>query len=146
VKKAPSVKAKRATVPDDVRDEVLRRCRRRCCMCFGLRGVDEATDGQIAHLDRNPSNAKIENLAYLCLECHKNYDMKGNRVQSYTPGEIGVYRDLLYRALGRDQIEWTLTIRVHRSQYDSAKKRIDKAKDLLRDGGVDVILNESPVE
>jgi hypothetical protein len=53
-------------------------------MCYGLRGVLKQTEGQIAHLDRNRSNPDIENLAFLCLDCHKQYDNKNNRVLSFT--------------------------------------------------------------
>ncbi len=33
-------KGPRASIPEDVRDEVLKRCRRVCCMCFGLHGLN----------------------------------------------------------------------------------------------------------
>ncbi len=115
-------------------------------MCFGLSGIREVADGQIAHLDRDPSNFNIDNLAYLCLECHKNYDLQSNRVLGYTPGEIAHYRDQLYRALSHDRFQWTLTIRADRSRYESVKAAVQKAHATLRDCSDDVSLNEAPLE
>lgn len=102
--------------------------------------------GQIAHLDRDRSNAAIENLAYLCLECHKLYDTHNNRVLSFTAEEIALYRAQLYRALGSDQIEWNITVRGDRSRYEAVKKSIDKAHAILRQCGLDASLNETPIE
>src|SRR5437016_2418552 len=127
-----SAKVARHPIAPAVKVEVLSRCRRRCCMCFGLSGIMDAKDGQIAHLDRNRANNEIENLAYLCLDCHKNYDARSNRVQRYTAGEIRLYRSQLYRALRSDQVEWTLTIRADRSQYVEVKKEVERAHSILR--------------
>ena len=144
IRRTPIKKRKRP--PKDVRDEILRRSRRHCCMCFGLKSILESVEGQIAHLDRDRSNFQIDNLAYLCLECHKNYDSKSNRVQSYTPGEISHYRSLLYRALRHDQIEWTLTVRADRSSYIAIKEAVLRAHAILRENTVEVTFSEAPLE
>ena len=114
-------------------------------MCYGLRGTKEVKDGQIAHLDRDRTNPDVENLAYLCLDCHKMYDTKSNRVQGYTPGEVRYYRDQLYRALGHDHIEWTITVRADRSQYEKVKIVVHDAHSALLKCCHDVTLNEYPV-
>jgi len=134
----------RVPIPPAVRDEVLRRCKRRCCMCYGLNGVLQIKDGQIAHLDRDSSNASIDNLAFLCLECHAVYDKKSNRVLSYTPGELKYYRDMLYAALGQDRVRWQITLVVHRSRYDQAKQVIAQAHEILRQFSDDVSVREEP--
>ena len=135
----------RVKIPPHIRDEVLRRCRRQCCMCFGLRKITDVKDGQLAHLDRDRTNPNVDNLAYLCLECHKMYDTKNNRVQGYTPGEVLYYRDQLYRALGHDHIEWTITIRTDRSQYNRVRKVVLDVHSSLLKNCSDVTLNEYPV-
>jgi hypothetical protein len=112
-------------------------------MCWGLHNVDKVTDGQIAHLDRDRTNAAIENLVYLCLECHKVYDTKNNRVQSFTGGELSYYRDLLYRRLGIDSIEWTITVRTNRDQYQSIKTIVEKVHSSLVQTCPEVTLTES---
>lgn len=133
----------RAAILPNVLAEVLRRCKRHCCMCWGLHNVDKVTDGQIAHLDRDRTNAAIENLVYLCLECHKVYDTKNNRVQSFTGGELSYYRDLLYRRLGIDSIEWTITVRTNRDQYQSIKTIVEKVHSSLVQTCPEVTLTES---
>lgn len=115
-------------------------------MCYGLRGILEPRDGQIAHLDRDRSNPSIDNLAYLCLECHKTYDTKNNRVLSFTAAEMRQYRTVLHRALRHNQVEWTITVRADRSQYEAVKKGIADAHAILRQCAPDVSLSETAIE
>src|SRR4051812_32037200 len=103
-------KSIRVHIPATVELEVLTRCRRHCCMCYGLDKKLGQTEGQIAHLDRDPSNCGVDNLAFLCLVCHKKYDTKNNRVIGFNPGELRVYREELFRALNVDQVQWTITV------------------------------------
>lgn len=139
-------KRSRVNIPKATRIEVVRKCRRHCCMCFGLRTTLEVTDGQIAHLDRDKTNAELDNLAYLCLACHKVYDSNSNRVLGYTAEEIRLYRTKLYAALGSDQFEWTLTVRADRSEYDVVTKAINKAHSVLRDRTNNVDLKVTSLE
>jgi hypothetical protein len=70
--------------------------RRRCSLCFGLRGDLTEKMGQIAHVDRDPSNSDLVNLCYLCLPHHDDYDTQRSQSKSFTPAELRHYRDLLY--------------------------------------------------
>ncbi len=115
-------------------------------MCFGLKGNLDVKEGQLAHLDQDRANPAIENLAFLCLECHTQYDKKSNRVIGFTRDEVRYYRNLLYDKLGHDNIEWCLTVRVYRGQYDNARKLIDKAKAILLGISRDVTVRESPAD
>lgn len=137
---------RRAPVPPDVRDEVIRRCRRRCCVCFGLKGDLTVKEGQIAHLDRNRGNPRPENLAFLCQECHTHYDKRSNRVLGFTPEEVRRYRDRLCAALGCDRVEWTLSVRADRGRYREARQAIDRALAVLLEFSQDVSLREEPLE
>ena len=143
---ANAMRPRRASIPPDVRDEVLRRCRRRCCVCFGLKGDLTVKEGQIAHLDENRANPRPENLAFLCQECHTGYDRRSNRVLGFTPEEVRRYRDRLCAALGCDRVEWTLTIRADRVRYREAKQAIDRAQAVLFEFSQDVSLREEPLE
>ena len=136
----------RVQIPRAVRHEVLRKGRRRCCMCFGLKGDLGVKQGQIAHLDRNRTNPSPKNLAFLCQECHTVYDTKSNRVLAFTPDEVKFYRDHLYQKLGHNMIEWHLTIRAAWEDYDAAKFAVDKARTILREYTNDVTLKEAPVD
>jgi hypothetical protein len=72
---------------------------RRCCLCFGLSGDFSQKRGQIAHLDKNPSNANPDNLVFLCLDHHDQYDSRTSQSKGITIHEIRYYRVLLYDAV-----------------------------------------------
>ena len=146
-KRSVSGKARkqRLSIPTRVRQEVLHKSRRRCCMCFGLKGDLSVKQGQLAHLSRDPSNLKSEDLAYLCQECHTLYDMKSNRVLGFIPDEVRFYRDQLYKELGYNRIEWHLMIQAPKGDYDTVKTAVDKAKSILSEYTNDVTLTEGPV-
>jgi len=80
--------------------KVLIMSRRRCCICFGLNRDDNIKKGQIAHLDRNNENDDFDNLAFLCLEHHDEYDGKTSQSKGMTTDEVKVYREELYAHYG----------------------------------------------
>jgi len=69
-------------------DSVLKNCRRRCSLCFYFNFDTDIKDGQIAHIDRNNSNNKEENLTYLCLSHHDQYDCKPSQSKRITESEL----------------------------------------------------------
>jgi hypothetical protein len=89
----------RTTIPQDVVAEVLTSSRRRCCVCFALRSDDGEKRGQIAHLDHDRSNSTKENLAFLCLEHHDQYDSRTSQSKGMTLVEVKRYRTLLQERL-----------------------------------------------
>lgn len=86
----------RVKVPEAVQTEILTHSRRRCCLCTYLEGDKGRKRGQIAHIDRDPANSAFDNLAYLCLEHHDEYDSRTSQSKSLTEGEIKTYRNRLY--------------------------------------------------
>lgn len=86
---------KEATVTD-----VLLKSRRRCAMCFGLKRDTEMKSGQIAHLDRKNTNAEEDNLAFLCLDHHDEYDSQTSQRKGFTINEVKAFRSELYEVLG----------------------------------------------
>lgn len=52
--------------------------------------------GQIAHLNHDASDRRFENLVYLCLEHHDEYDGRTSQSKGYTVDELRAYRDRLY--------------------------------------------------
>ena len=86
---------RRRAIPTAIQTELLLQSRRRCCLCFGLKADIEEKDGQIAHLDRNPSNNKLDNLAWLCLPHHDQYDSVRRQTKRFTPEEVKSYRTQL---------------------------------------------------
>jgi hypothetical protein len=89
----------RKVIPDDTQKNVLTNSRRRCCLCFWLEGKDEAQKGQIAHLDRNNENAAEDNLVFLCLVHHDEYDSKTSVTKGLRDDEVRHWRDELYKEM-----------------------------------------------
>jgi hypothetical protein len=87
----------RGKIPADIMDEVLTKCRRRCCLCFGLDRHVGQKKGQIAHIDRDRNNNDVSNLAFLCLEHHNEYDTKPSQSKGITSGEVRRYQSELFR-------------------------------------------------
>jgi hypothetical protein len=80
----------------DDRVWLLEASRRRCCLCAYLDGDWRQKKGQIAHIDRNPSNSKRDNLAYLCLDHHDQHDSTPSVSKGTEPAEVRKYRDRLH--------------------------------------------------
>lgn len=80
---------------------VLRRSRRRCCICFGLHRDDGVKKGQVAHLDQDRDNNDVDNLAWLCLEHHDDYDSRTSQSKSLQLTEVKAYRSELYDKYSR---------------------------------------------
>ena len=55
------------------------------------------TSGQIVHLDGDASNSKEDNLAFLCLEHHDQFDSRTSQGKGFTKDEVVYYRDQLYK-------------------------------------------------
>jgi hypothetical protein len=83
---------------------VLVRSRRRCALCYGLKGDFEEKIGQIAHIDQNRSNDSLENLAWLCFEHHSLYDSTTSQHKNYQSSEIKRHRGSLYTAVATSAI------------------------------------------
>lgn len=86
---------KRTKTPEDVVTEVLTASLRRCCLCFALRGDGTEKKGQVAHLDQDPSNAALDNLAFLCFDHHDQYDSKTSQSKGLTIDEVKRHRAAL---------------------------------------------------
>jgi hypothetical protein len=92
-------KEPRKPTPGAIELSVLDQSRRRCALCFHLKGDLTEKLGQIAHLDDNPANYAEDNLAFLCMEHHSLYDSKTSQHKNYTVAEMKTARDRLYQAI-----------------------------------------------
>jgi len=109
----------RKTVPKDVVARVLIRSRRRCCLCAFWDKDCSQKDGQIAHVDRDPSNAAEDNLVYLCFPHHNQYDAKQLQGKNISPKELRHARDELYRQVNPDsEALFSVTLTLNR-EFDS---------------------------
>lgn len=80
-------------------DEIIIACRRVCCMCYCLQQDATTKNGQLAHLDGDNTHNDPDNLAYLCLAHHDDYDTERRQTRNYTEGELKAYRQLLVTAI-----------------------------------------------
>jgi hypothetical protein len=78
-------------------DSALAKSARRCALCFGLKGDLNEKIGQIAHIDGNRANSVPENLAWMCLEHHSNFDSTTSQHKNYTKAEVKRHVAALYR-------------------------------------------------
>src|SRR5215469_10340830 len=87
----------RRPISPEVEEQVLTKSRRRCALCFQLKGDTQEKKGQIAQLDHRRSDAIEDNLAFLCLDHHSEYDSTTSQHKNYTIGEVKQARRALYR-------------------------------------------------
>ena len=87
----------------EVETAVLAKSARRCALCFQLNGDLTEKIGQIAHLDRDRSNAAENNLAFMCLPHHSLFDSKTKQHKNYTVLEVKVARTKLYDLVAKGE-------------------------------------------
>lgn len=92
--------ASRKKISDSTQTDVLVQSRRRCCLCFGLDRDEGIKKGQIAHLDGDRTNNSNENLAFLCLEHHDEFDSTTSQSKGLLVSEVKKYREELYYHFG----------------------------------------------
>jgi len=90
---------KRKKISDPNEKAVLTQSGRRCCICVAVNGDSSVKKGQVAHLDHNPANYKLDNLAWLCLEHHTEYDSISSQHKGWRKTEVKAYRSHLYEAI-----------------------------------------------
>lgn len=86
----------RKPISKDIELRVLLACGRRCCLCLYLNDRDEVRKGQLGHLNHQPEDARFENLVWLCLEHHDEFDSRTSQSKGLTEQEVRAYRDRLY--------------------------------------------------
>lgn len=98
----------RTPIPDDVAAELLYQHDRTCCVCN-----ESGKAIQIHHIDENPSNHSLENLAVLCLQHHEETHLHGGFGRKLRAVDVRKHRD-----------EWTRRVRERRVLIDKlvAKK------------------------
>jgi hypothetical protein len=91
-------------------------------MCFYLDENFTEQEGQIAHLDHDPSNGDEDNLVYLCLKHHSLYDSRTSQHKNYTLPEIKAARSRLYEAVAQYKpCEWVLVLDGTFSEFDRTR-------------------------
>ena len=92
----------RTPIPQHTATEALYNSDRTCCVCN-----ERGKTTQIHHIDENPSNNELENLAILCLECHDKTQITG-----------GFGRKLNSDLVIKHRNEWLLRVQNRRDEAD----------------------------
>jgi hypothetical protein len=80
-------KKTRIEIPEAIAAQVLFESDRTCCVCRKPR-----TSIQIHHIDDDPANYEPDNLAVLCLECHRDTQIRGGFDRKLDAALIARYR------------------------------------------------------
>lgn len=120
------LKMKRRKTSRNIQTEVLIMSCRRCCLCFGLSNTrdQDVKLGQIAHLDKNPNNYEIDNLAFLCLVHHDQYDGKTSQSKGFNIDEVKSYRNWLYDYFIPVRESVSCSIKNHNTQEKSTQNQV----------------------
>ena len=78
----------RIEIPERISSKLLFLNRHRCCVCREPR-----KPVQIHHIDENPSNNDISNLAVLCVECHSTVSGNQGFGKNYSKKEIVLFKN-----------------------------------------------------
>ncbi len=109
----------RKAIPEATQTSIFLKSRRRCCLCFWLKGDDEVKKGQLAHLDGDNKNASEDNLVFLCLEHHDEYDSIPRLSKGLREPEVRKWRDELCM-----EIEYRFrTVRQHKCELTLVRLR-----------------------
>lgn len=81
----------RPDIPKEITAQVLVWADRTCCACREPR-----RKVQIHHIDGDPSNNDIDNLAPLCLHCHDDTQVSGGFGRKLDAAQVRLYRDDWY--------------------------------------------------
>ena len=78
---------KRTEIPRDVAARILFLSDRTCCVCRV-----SGKPVQLHHIDEDPGNHAIDNLAVLCLDCHRDTQIRGGFDRKLDSDQIVLYR------------------------------------------------------
>jgi tetratricopeptide (TPR) repeat protein len=92
----------RVPVPQAVAAQALFLADRTCCVCR-----DHNKPIQLHHIDENPSNNDLSNLAVLCIDCHNKTQIRGGFDRKLDAEQIILYRD-----------DWNRVVAARRSPRD----------------------------
>lgn len=103
----------RKSIPSPLAAEVLYMSNRTCCVC-----TEPGKPIQIHHIDENPSNNSIENLAVLCLHCHEDTQISGGFGRKLDAAQVSKFRE-----------QWIMRVNFRRNKADEDSIKAVTLKD-----------------
>lgn len=95
-------KKTRKSIPNDIAARALFISDRICCVCR-----IRAKPVQIHHIDEDPSNNNLMNLAVLCFDCHRETQIRGGFDRKLDADQVILYRD-----------DWLRLVAQQRANFD----------------------------
>jgi hypothetical protein len=134
----------RTKVPPAIETELLLCSARRCCLCLGLRFDADEKAGQVAHLDGDPNNHNLDNLAWLCLYHHDSFDGRTSQSKGLTIGEVKAHRARLYEIVAaRSQSSASdATSSIRSDERNEEVLRVVHRYEFISDSQVDALKQE----
>ena len=134
----------RTKVPPAVETDLLLHSARRCCLCLGLRFDADEKTGQVAHLDGDPNNQNVDNLAWLCLYHHDSYDGRTSQSKGLTIGEVKAHRARLYEMVAaRSQSSASdAKSSIRSDEHNEEVLRVVHRYEFISDGQIDALKQE----
>ncbi|MFA4824825.1 MAG: HNH endonuclease signature motif containing protein [Methanoregula sp.] len=115
------IKKSRTQIPQNSSAEILFKSDRTCCVCR-----DKSKPVQIHHIDENPDNHEIKNLAVLCLECHNKTQIHGGFARKLDSDQIKLYRDNWHNLIAQQRSINSKTPVVNNELISNKIDEIDK--------------------
>ncbi len=88
----------RKKIPDATQADVIFKSNRECVVCSNHKQGDH-----IHHLDGNDSNNELENLAFLCFDCHHEATLTGGLRKKLSAKTIVKFRDNKYQVVAAER-------------------------------------------
>jgi len=73
-------------------------------LCYFLAQDGQRKKGQLAHINHNRSDAREENLAWLCHDHHDEYDSRTSQTKNMTPHELLRYKTMLEESISKGDV------------------------------------------
>jgi len=107
------VKKTRTKIPKEIAAKIMFQMDRTCCVCR-----EGGKDVQTHHVNDDPSNHDMDNLAVLCFDCHNKTQLLGGFGRKLDSEQVKLYRN-----------EWIQTVSEYRSKF---REEIIKTKLAIR--------------
>jgi hypothetical protein len=119
---------KRSQIPPEIAARVLFTSDRTCCVCR-----NQGKPIQIHHIDEKPSNNSPKNLAVLCLDCHRETQIRGGFDRKLDENQIILYREDWLRTVAQRRATYEEQNQIKRFEQDQRLELITSIAEIYRE-------------
>jgi hypothetical protein len=120
----------RIEIPREKAAKVLFLSDRTCCVCRVPK-----KPVQIHHIDEDPRNNELENLAVLCLDCHRETMLRGGFDRKLDGEQVTLYRDDWFHTVARNRVFQNAERAKSMKDEESQIKWATSLADIYRENG-----------